>query len=79
MDDMTKDDGDDKDKIRDDTDNQEEEENLNDNKSDDEKVKEIGYKRKYPLIWTIYLAVQPLTEHWKKARPLALTLFRSKR
>ena len=50
MDDMTKDDGDDEDNVRDDTDNKEEEENLNDDKSNDEIIKEIRYKRKYPLI-----------------------------
>ena len=47
---MTKDFGDDMDKVKDDTDNQVNEENLNDNKSDDERIEDIGYKRKDPLI-----------------------------
>ena len=41
---MTKDDGDDKDKVKDDTDNQVNEENLNDNISFDERIEDIGYK-----------------------------------
>ena len=47
---MTKDFGDDKDKVKDDTDNQVNEENLNDNKSDDERIEDFRYKRKDPLI-----------------------------